>query len=187
MLITRGYSLKQVLNAEQFEKLAAKSFQRQALNFTAIHRDTAVISIWFLDSDMDLKLSIKVLRLLVEKMKSEQIHHLICVHAYVLSTRIRQLIADINDSSDLHIEVFSDSEVFVDITKHELVSPHRIMSEIETMKLLKHYKTEKRYLPRIKRNDPMARYMGANAGEVIEIKRPSESCGISLYYRVTVI
>ena len=56
-------------------------------------------------------------------------------------------------------------------------------SEVEQLKINYQIKNLVE-LPRIKHNDPMVRYLGAQIGQVIRIKRISETTGYTNYYRL---
>lgn len=74
----------------------------------------------------------------------------------------------------------------IDLFKHELVPPHRILSEEEKNELLKRYGVTLAQLPRILATDPAAQALGAKPGDVIEIVRKSPTAGEAKYYRVVV-
>ena len=74
----------------------------------------------------------------------------------------------------------------IDIAGHWLVPEHRIMKNEEVEALLKEKHCNKEDLPKILDTDPMVLFLGAKAGDVLEIKRNSPTAGISYYYRVVV-
>lgn len=74
----------------------------------------------------------------------------------------------------------------IDITKHELVPKHIVLSEKEKEELLKKYGITLRQLPRILLSDPVIKALNAKVGDVVKIIRKSETAGESEYYRVVV-
>lgn len=86
------------------------------------------------------------------------------------------MIANINNYTYLQLSIV--------VPKHELCSPHRILSEDEEYNLLnvELYK-DKTNLPIICINDPMIIWIGAEVGQIVEIERVSELAGKSLVYR----
>jgi DNA-directed RNA polymerase subunit H len=73
-----------------------------------------------------------------------------------------------------------------DVTKHELVPKHEILSEEEKTKLLKKYGITIKELPRILASDPAIKSLNPKIGDVVKITRKSKTAGESVYYRVVV-
>ena len=74
----------------------------------------------------------------------------------------------------------------VDITKHELVPKHTLLNDREKEELLKRYGIVLRQLTRMLVTDPMAKLLNCKVGDVVKIKRQSETAGETEYYRVVV-
>ena len=84
------------------------------------------------------------------------------------------------------IEPFSQEELLINVTKHELVPKHQILKESEKLDLLKKYRVKDSQLPKIQCEDPVSRYFGAKRGDIVRIVRPSETAGRYVTYRVAV-
>ncbi|RYO89508.1 hypothetical protein DL764_008578 [Monosporascus ibericus] len=84
------------------------------------------------------------------------------------------------------IEWFLEEDMLVNITHHELVPRHVILSREEKAALLKRYRLKETQLPRILQRDPVAKYFGMRRGQVVKIIRKSETAGRYASYRLCV-
>lgn len=84
------------------------------------------------------------------------------------------------------VECFLEEDLLVNITHHELVPRHILLSREEKAALLKRYRLKETQLPRILQKDPVARYLGLKRGQVVKIIRNSETAGRYASYRLCV-
>lgn len=81
-------------------------------------------------------------------------------------------------------EVFLMKNLMFNITHHEIVPKHILLSEEEANRVMEVFQAKKVQLPRLMTTDPVARYYGMKVGDVCKIIRQSPMTGESYYYRV---
>jgi len=77
-------------------------------------------------------------------------------------------------------------EPLKNITRHELVPDHVILTEKEKQQLLTEYHIEPSQLPKMLTTDPVALSIGAESGEIVKITRESYTAKESTAYRLVV-
>jgi DNA-directed RNA polymerase I, II, and III subunit RPABC1 len=91
-------------------------------------------------------------------MDQERVYKAILVVIKSLSPFAKQGIQKV--ASQFRVEVFLEMELLVNITHHELVPKHEVLSTEGKKQLLKRYHLKESQLPRILITDPVARYFG---------------------------
>ncbi|RLI11704.1 DNA-directed RNA polymerase subunit H [Candidatus Bathyarchaeota archaeon] len=118
-------------------------------------------------------------RLLVSRGASRGI--VIARSRYVREAKIRA-----RRSKEPKIELIPREFPTFNIFKHEYVPEHRILSPEEAKEVLERYKVKPYQLPWIRASDPAVIAIGAEPGDIIEIKRRSETAGEAVFYRYVV-
>jgi DNA-directed RNA polymerase subunit H (RpoH/RPB5) len=84
------------------------------------------------------------------------------------------------------VQFYGLQNFLFNISKHVFVPKHKIKSKSEINELVKNYHTSIEKLPRILREDPMAKFIGAKPGDIIHIKGYYETSGFINKYRLCV-
>lgn len=103
---------------------------------------------------------------------------------FIYQTSITPSASKLIPTVDTSIETFLENDLVVNITRHVLVPKHIVLSEDEKKDLLVRYRLKESQLPRIQREDPVARYFGLRRGQVVKIIRRSETSGRNASYRI---
>merc|ERR1711920_858461 len=140
------------------------------------------------DENEKNKVSNNMILRYIEKMKREAVSHSILILRARLNRQAEKSICLIEEETEGHvrIETFQESELLVNITDHILVPKHQLLTKEEKKHLLTRYKVKEAHLPRIRIDDPVAKYMGLVRGDVIRIIRSSETSGRYVTYRICV-
>jgi len=186
MLSSRGYILSQEdteMSLEVFkDTFGGKS--RDELTILASKKDSPTDQIFVFFSDEE-RLGVKPIRNYVEKMQQQLITRGILVVAGGITPFARQVMQAMH-SKGFILEQFQEAELLVNITEHVLVPKHTVMTDAEKKNLLSRYHLKETQLPRIQKEDPVARFYGLNKGQVVKIIRPSETAGRYVTYRIVV-
>uniref|UniRef100_A0AC34QWB5 RPB5 homolog n=1 Tax=Panagrolaimus sp. JU765 TaxID=591449 RepID=A0AC34QWB5_9BILA len=130
------------------------------------------------------KIGIKTIKTICQQMQDQKITRAIVVVQAGMTPSAKTAIMDM--APKYIIEQFLEAELMVNITEHELVPEHVIMTNQEKAELLARYKLKDHNLPRIQVSDPVARYYGLRRGQVVKIVRASETAGRYITYRLAV-
>jgi DNA-directed RNA polymerase subunit H len=82
-----------------------------------------------------------------------------------------------------YVQVFGLDNFLFNPTDNIYVPVHKILTRDETLKILKQYSIQAQHLARIRREDPVAKWMGMRPHEVCEIKRLNKTSIESIIYR----
>ncbi|XP_070563148.1 DNA-directed RNA polymerases I, II, and III subunit RPABC1 [Ptychodera flava] len=128
------------------------------------------------------KIGIKTIKTYCQKLQEENITRAIIVVQTGMTPSAKQSLVDM--APKYILEQFLEAELLINITEHELVPEHVVMTPEEKAELLARYRLKEHQLPRIQQGDPVARYFGLKRGQVVKIIRPSETAGRYISYRL---
>ncbi|KAJ8867717.1 hypothetical protein PR048_031520 [Dryococelus australis] len=151
---------------EQFgDKPSEKRPARSDLIVLVAHNDdpTDQMFVFFPDEP---KIGIKTIKTYCQRMQEENIHRAIIVVQQGMTPSAKQasiiLLNSLIDMAPKYIlEQFLESELLINITEHELVPEHVVMTPEEKQEL----KLKENQLMRIQAGDPVARYFGLKRGQ----------------------
>ncbi|XP_026133535.1 DNA-directed RNA polymerases I, II, and III subunit RPABC1-like isoform X3 [Carassius auratus] len=130
----------------------------------------------------EMKVGIKTIKMYCQRMQEENITRAVIVVQTGMTPSAKQSLVDM--APKYILEQFLQQELLINITEHELVPEHIVMTREEVTELLARYKLKETQLPRIQSSDPVARYFGLKRGQVVKIIRPSETAGRYITYRL---
>ena len=140
---------------------------------------SSIGSVW-VEFSGDESVGIKQVRKFVHHLDTQNYHTGIFISSGSITPAAVKLLPAIKP---IEVELFSESDLLVNITRHELVPKHVLLSVEEKKALLERYRVKESQLPRIQQNDPVARYLGLRRGQVVKIIRKSETAGRYASYR----
>jgi DNA-directed RNA polymerase subunit H (RpoH/RPB5) len=176
----RKYKIDNVLGKEDFRK-AMQSDQYVRLDCLDNRKDR-VVHVYLFDKNSKYVLSSPDMKKLLKKIKDPC--QLILITYQVLNVYHRKAIAS---QKHLTVSVYRH-EIFDLVVPHgPLCYSHRVMSRDEVIKLTNEdlccYVIN---LPKIYDEDPQCIWIGAEVGDVVEIKMLSDIAGIAYQYRVVI-
>lgn len=142
------------------------------------HNDpTDQIFIFFSNEE---KLGVKEIHSYRDKMNSSNVNRALIIYQNSVSSFAAQSLHALK----VTIELFKESDLIVNITKHKLVPKHIVLTSDEKKALLDKYKLTESQLPRIQKEDPVSKYYGLKRLQVVKIIRDSETAGKYVTYRI---
>jgi len=186
MLVERGYLVTQQQKDEtlaDFNRKWKDEPTREKLRMHLRKKDdpTDQIFVFFPDEP---KVGVKPIKAYCEKMREGSVQRAIIVVQQGITAFAKQALNEMHPLFKL--EQFSETELLVNITQHQLLPKHVKLLQKEKTALLQKYKVKESQLPRIQVTDPVARFYGLERGEVVKIIRPSETAGRYVTYRLVV-
>ena len=94
---------------------------------------------------------------------------------------------DLYNRKGYFLQLFGLENFLINISKHQFVPKHRVLSKQETEDLLDKYKISVDNIPTIKRDDAQAKYIGLRQHQICEIIVDNATSGRTVKYRLCVI
>ena len=163
-----------------FKRVWGEQPNRREMKITAT-RGSEYIYVYF--PEFANRVGIAPIREYVEEMVSRGVRRGIVVLRNGLTSMARQSLDDMR--KHIMLEQFDEDDLINNVSKHELVPTHTLLSGAEKAALLSRYHLKETQLPRILATDPVARYYGFSRGQVVRITRASDTAaGSYITYRL---
>ena len=132
------------------------------------------------------KLGVNHVKQIETYIEEYQIKNIIVIYKGAITSFAKTQIDVLNKNAN-NIETFEESEFQFNITKHYLVPKHELITNRDKKKeLMKCLNVKESQMPIILQTDPVAKYFGANPGDLFCIERNDENTIKTLYYRIVV-
>lgn len=103
---------------------------------------------------------------------------------HIAGSSFESMLNNFYNQKGYFVQIIGLPQLLINIVDHVKVPKHKVISEQDKQNLLKKYNLSEEQLPKISRDDPMAKYLGMVPGEVVKILRSSPTSGSSEYYRL---
>ncbi len=186
MLCDRGYAITQAQLTEslplfrvEFNPLIGQS--RETLMILA-QKGADIeqrIFVFFRDAKANNERAMGVggVRTYFTRMRDANVTRAIVVTQYGVTTWVAKAQAELLEGGYV-VEIFTELEFLFDVTEHCSVPKHILLTDAEKAALVSKCRlANPTQLPRLQRNDPVARYYGLLPGQVVKIVRDSETAG----------
>jgi len=107
-------------------------------------------------------------------------------YKFIIVQDINSKSENIIESYDTQIEIFKFNKLQSDITEHDLVPQHIVLTKEEGEEVLSAYRARKRDMTLIRTIDAVAKYYNMKQGEIVKIIRPSPITGEAVAYRLVI-
>ena len=130
------------------------------------------------------KIGVKTIQAYVARMEAEKVARGVVIVRMGLTPSAKQAMKEV--APTFILEDFLESEMLINITEHELVPQHILLTAEEKEELFSRYKLKENQLMKMLMTDPVARYYGYKRGQVIKIIRKSDTAGRYVTHRLVV-
>ncbi|WFD31053.1 DNA-directed RNA polymerases II 24 kDa polypeptide (RNA polymerase II subunit 5) [Malassezia sp. CBS 17886] len=186
LVADRGYEVSEEEINVDFDSFKAEMstngvVDRNRMNFFTSHRDNPEERL-FVFYATERNVGVKTMRQFINVLEEKSITRGIIIWSDKMTSAAKKVIEAMR--LQLVLEDFEEAYLLVNITHHQLVPKHEVLSAEEKAALLERYRLKESQLPRIQQVDPVARYFGLSRGQVVKITRPSETSGRYCSYRI---
>jgi len=183
----RGYLITQDELEEtydQFKESCSHTVpQRSELTIICTHHNNSEDKMYVFFPE-EPKIGVKTVQSYASKMETDKVARGIIIVRMGLTPSAKQAMKELAPAFIL--EDFLESEMLINITEHDLVPQHILLTTEEKEELFARYKLKENQLMKMLATDPVARYYGYKRGQVIKIIRKSDTAGRYVTHRLVV-
>lgn len=201
MLKRRGYTVDprpSHASYEDFVRLWATATTYTAFTLVGNHPTKGSIIVFW---PFEEKLRIISIREIMELCATKQYNHAVIVYFGMITSFAKQQLAIIRSDMDrrkatganeadaapsVRVETFNIRCFQYDLLRHKYVPYQKILEDAEKAQLLQCYRAKASQLPKIFATDPVAEYLGALPGQVVESLRPSPEGFFYRHWRICI-
>ena len=151
---------------EMFEQRGYNIVEKDDEIILAIKEDGNQICAFI--SKLGSKFNVERIQACIVMMKEMDIYHGLIVYNGTATPVAKKIV---EESQKMKIELFHETELQYNLTKHYLVPLHELIYKKDTIEA-KEFKKNK--YPIISRTDPVSRFYGWNTGDIIKITRKND-------------
>lgn len=190
MLKKRGYNVPNLIKKEEFNYtnrdnliVTAELNKDIYIKYKELPENSKII-VFFPD---DEKIGVRHIRQYYDRMIELEIFRaILVVRESITSFAKNEILSFANSDNPVNMEVFLDTYLMFDITEHELVPKHELLTDDEKNEVLVKHGIKPLQLPVLRAQDPISRFYDFKPNSVVKITRLSETGGYSINYRVVV-
>ncbi|CAG8743021.1 24047_t:CDS:2, partial [Gigaspora rosea] len=178
MVIDRGYVInsdayndiehfkESVHRVKHYSRIILVTISKESMMFQVQKNDNPNEQLLVVFPD-DKPVGVKTLKALCQRMLDTKVSRGIVVFSGTMTAAANKAIQVINtkENRSYEIDTFSEADLMVNITHHQLVPKHYVLTEEEKKTLLAKYRLKETQLPRIQTTDPVAKYYGLKRGQ----------------------
>jgi len=182
MLIDRGYNVSEEDKHMTYQDFVNR-LEENKINITAQHAKNELKTVYvsyFEGKTFSKKDLISLKTFIDETFPGKDMNVIIIIQEKPTPNIVKELQNDEFRS----YEFFLTKNLMFNITQHEIVPRHILLSEEEANKVLEEFDATKSQLPKLLSTEPVAKYYGMKSGDVCKILRHSPMTGESFYYRI---
>ncbi len=183
MIQDRGFKVSDEDLMMTYQDFSSRLEENQ-INIVALHKSSNLNGIYvhhILDTKTFSKKDLLNLKLYMdENYPTKEMTVIIITQDKPTPQIVKELL---NDEFKLY-EVFLTKMLMFNITHHEIIPKHVVLTEEEAKKVIDDFDSTKSQLPKLLSTDPVAKYYGMKSGTICKIIRNSQMTGESIYYRI---